>query len=140
MAQLAHRLGLDLADPLAGHAVDLADLVERLGLAVGEAEAHRDHAGLALGERVEHRVQLLLQQREAHRVGRDDRLGVLDQVTELAVAVLAERGVQRDRLAAVLLDLDDLLGGHVELLGELLRGGLAARGPGASGAARGRAC
>ena len=35
--------------------------------------------------------------------------------------------VQRDRLAAVLLDLDDLLGGHVELLGELLRGGLAAQ-------------
>ena len=35
--------------------------------------------------------------------------------------------MQRDRLAAVLLDLDDLLGGHVELLGQLLRGGLAAQ-------------
>ena len=73
VAQLGHRLGLDLADPLAGHAVDLADLVERLGLAVGEAEAHRDHAGLALGEGVEHRVQLLLQQGEADRVGRARR-------------------------------------------------------------------
>ena len=55
-----------------------------------------------------------------------DGLGVLDQVAELAVAVLAEGGVQGDRLAAVLLDLDDLLRGHVELLGELLRSGLAA--------------
>src|SRR5258708_24017835 len=90
--ELRHRLGLDLPDPLAGDAVDLADLVQRLRLAVGQAEAHRDHAGLALGERVEHRVQLLLEQRERDRVCRDDRLGVLDQVAELAVAVLAERG------------------------------------------------
>src|SRR3712207_1415828 len=34
VAQLRHRLGLDLTDPLAGHAVDLADLVQGLGLAV----------------------------------------------------------------------------------------------------------
>src|SRR5689334_21758159 len=123
VAQLAHRLGLDLPDPLAGHAVDLADLVERLRLAVGEAEPHRHHARLPLGERVEHRVQLLLEQREADRVGRHDGFGVLDEVTELAVTVLAEGGVQGDRLATVLLDLDDLLRGHVELFGELLRGG-----------------
>src|SRR5690606_17075976 len=38
VTQLAHRLGLDLADPLPGDAVDLADLVQRLGLSVGEAE------------------------------------------------------------------------------------------------------
>src|SRR4029078_12133955 len=61
---LRHRLGLDLPDPLAGHAVDLADLVQRLRLAVGQPEAHRDHTGLTLGERVEHGVQLLLEQRE----------------------------------------------------------------------------
>ncbi len=35
--------------------------------------------------------------------------------------------MQRDRLAAVLLHLDDLLRGHVELGGQLLRGGLAAQ-------------
>ncbi|KJY27708.1 hypothetical protein VR46_38800, partial [Streptomyces sp. NRRL S-444] len=99
MAQLRHRLGLDLTDPLARDAVDLADLVEGLRLSVGEAEAHRDHAGLALAQRVEHRVQLLLQEREAHGVRGDDRLGVLDEVAELAVAVLAERRVQGDRLA-----------------------------------------
>jgi hypothetical protein len=53
-------------------------------------------------------VQLLVQQCEADRLARLDRLGVLDQVAELAVAVVAERGVQRDRLPAVLLYLDDL--------------------------------
>src|SRR5690606_39672035 len=127
VAELRHGLGLDLPDALTRHAVDLADLVERLGLAVGEPEAHRHDARLALRERVEDLVQLLLQEREAHRVRRDDRLGVLDEVAELAVPVLAERRVQGDRLAAVLLDLDDLLGRHVELLGELLGRGLAAQ-------------
>ena len=82
--------------------------------------------GLALGQGVEQALQLLLQHREAHRIRRHDRLGVLDEVAELAVAVLAERGVQRDRLAAVLLHLDDLLRGHVELAAQLLWRGLAA--------------
>src|SRR5580693_2841277 len=126
VAELGHGLGLDLADALPGDPVDLADLVQGLGLAVGQAEPHRDHARLALGQRVEHRVQLFLQQGEADRLAGLDRLGVLDQVTELAVAVLAERSVQRDRLAAVLLHLDDLLRGHVQLDGQLLRGRLAA--------------
>src|SRR4029078_6194050 len=46
-------------------------------------------------------------------------------VAALAVAALPRGRVPGDRLASVLLDLDDLLRGHVELLGELLRGGLA---------------
>src|SRR5579859_6354891 len=50
-----HRLGLDLPDPLPGDPVDLADLVQRLGLAVGQAEPHGDHPGLPLGERGQHR-------------------------------------------------------------------------------------
>ena len=41
------------------------------------------HARLALAERVEDVVQLLLQQREVDCIGRDDRLGILDEVTEL---------------------------------------------------------
>src|SRR6266699_7306577 len=65
MAQLGHRLRLDLPDPLPGDAVDLADLVERLRLTVRQAEPHRDDPRFALGERVEHRVQLLLEQGEA---------------------------------------------------------------------------
>src|SRR5580704_15672261 len=125
--QLGHGLRLDLADPLPGHAVDLADLVQCLGLAVGEAEPHRDHAGLPLGQRVEHRVQLLLEQGEAHGLAWLDRLGVLNQVAELAVAVLAERGVQGDRLAAVLLHLYDLFRGHVQLGRQLLGSGLSAK-------------
>ena len=91
MAQLGHDLGLDLADALPGHPVDLADFVEGLGLAVGQAEPHRDHPSLAFGQSVEDGVQLLLEQSEADRLTGLDRLGVLDQVAELAVAVLTER-------------------------------------------------
>src|SRR3984885_12606332 len=106
VAELGHGLGLDLPDPLPGDPVDLADLVQGLGLPVGQAEPHRDHARLTLGQRVQNRVQLLLEQREADRLAGLDGFGVLDQVAELAVAVLAERGVQRNRLTAVLLHLD----------------------------------
>ena len=109
MPQLAHRLRLDLADALARDAVDLADLVQRARLAVGETEAQLDHAGLALGQRLQHRLELVLQQRERHRVDGDDRLGVLDEVTELAVALVADGLVEADRLAGVLLDLEHLV-------------------------------
>src|SRR5690242_19045009 len=118
MTEFAHRLGLDLANPLSGDAIDLADLVQRLGLTVGEAEPHRYDARLPLAQGVQDGMELLLQERERHRVRWDDRFGVLDQVAELAVAVLAERRVERDGLAAVLLDLDDLLRRLVQLEGQ----------------------
>src|SRR5215469_17554025 len=70
-------------------------------------------------------MQLLLQKGEADGLAGLDRLGILDEVTELAIAVLAERRVQRDRLAAVLLYLDDLLWGHVKLGRQLFRSRLA---------------
>src|SRR5215468_6299757 len=48
VAELRHGLRLDLADALAGDAVNLADLVEGAGLAVGQAEPQPHDAGLAL--------------------------------------------------------------------------------------------
>src|SRR3954452_13658160 len=98
VAQLRHGLRLDLADPLTGDPVDLADLVEGAGLPVGQTEPQPDDAGLALRQRLQHAGQLVLHEREAHRVDRDDRLGVLDEVTELAVALVADGLVEADRL------------------------------------------
>ena len=46
--QLGHRLGLDLADALAGEAELLADLLQRARLPVLEAEAQLDDLALAL--------------------------------------------------------------------------------------------
>ena len=48
--QLAQRLRLDLADPLAGHVELLADLLERAGTPVLEAEPELQDATLAAGE------------------------------------------------------------------------------------------
>ena len=98
MAKLRHRLGLYLPDALTRDAVDLPDLVEGLRLPVGQAEAHRDHAGLPLRERIEDLAQLLLKQREADGVGRDHRLRILDEVAEFGVSVLSEGRVQRQML------------------------------------------
>src|SRR4051812_48492943 len=53
LAELAQRLALDLADALAGQAEALADLLERLGLLVVQAEAHAQHRRLALVHLVE---------------------------------------------------------------------------------------
>ena len=49
MAQLAERLGLDLADPLAGDVELLADLLEGPGPPVLEPEAELEDASLAAG-------------------------------------------------------------------------------------------
>src|SRR5690242_6369046 len=108
VAQLRHGLRLDLADPLTRDAVDLADLVERARLAVGQAEAQPDDAGLPLRQGLQHAGQLVLHEREADRVDRDHGLGVLDEVAELAVALVADGLVEADRLPGVLLDLQHL--------------------------------
>src|SRR5512132_4141638 len=55
VAQLAERLGLDLADPLAGDVELLAHFLEGPGAPVLEAEPELEHAPLAAGERVKHR-------------------------------------------------------------------------------------
>src|SRR5262249_19756979 len=100
MLEVPHGLGLDLADPLAGHLEDPADLFERIGVAVAEAVAELDDLALAVGEGLEDRVDLLLE----HLLGRgvDRALGglVLDEVAEVAVLALADRPVERDRVPA----------------------------------------
>src|SRR5690348_6666093 len=47
MPQLAQRLGLDLADALAGHVELLADFFQRVVGVHVDAEAHPQHLGLA---------------------------------------------------------------------------------------------
>src|SRR5687768_10790246 len=98
VAQLRERLALDLADPLAGDAELAADLLEGPGVAVGEAEPELDDLLLPLAQRVQDRLELLLQEDERRRVDGDDGLGVLDEVAEVGVLLLADRRLERDRL------------------------------------------
>src|SRR3954469_11487397 len=126
MAQLGEGLGLDLADPLAGDAELAPDLLQGARVAVGQAEAQLDDLLLPLAQGVQHRVELLLEQDEAGRVDRDDRVGVLDEVAEVGVLLLTDGRLQGDRLLGDLEDLADLLGGELHLAADLLRGRLAA--------------
>jgi len=89
VAQLGHGLGFDLSDAFSGDPVDAADFIEGARLAVGEPESQPDDAGVALGECGKYGLQLVLQQREADHVRRDDGLGVLDASGQLVVGGLS---------------------------------------------------
>ena len=125
MAQLEQRLALDLPDPLAGDAELLTDLLQRAGPPVGQAEAQLDDRLLPVGQLVQHVAELLLEQQEGRGVDRDNRVHVLDEVTQVGVVGRSHRGVQRHRLASQALDLDDLGSREVQGCAELLRGRLA---------------
>src|SRR5215510_15588075 len=64
VAQFRHRLGLDLPDAFARDSVHLTDFVEGARLAVGQPEPQPDDTGLALRERLQYLLKLVLQQRE----------------------------------------------------------------------------
>src|SRR5262245_9875498 len=116
MAELAQRLRLDLADPLAGHVELLAHLLEGPGTPVLEAEAELEHAPLAAGQRVEDALDLLLEELVRGRLGRGQGAAILDEVAEVGVLLLADRRLEGDRLLADLDDLADLLRGDLDLL------------------------
>ena len=89
MAQLAQRLGLDLADAFARDVELLADLLERAGTAVLDAEAELEDLLLARGEGGEHVHKLLLQQRERRGLARLARALIGDEVAKVAVFLFA---------------------------------------------------
>src|SRR5439155_6093005 len=62
VAQLAQRLGLDLADPLARDVELLADLLQRPGATVLQPEPQLKDPPLAARQRVQDRLHLLLEQ------------------------------------------------------------------------------
>src|SRR5215831_16963696 len=109
--QLADGLGLDLPYPLARHLEDAADLLQRVGVTVAQAVAELDDLALAVGQRLEHLLDLVLEHLLRRRLhGRLGRV-VLDEVAEVAVLTLADGPVQRDRVTADLQDPPRLLDG-----------------------------
>src|SRR6202165_1639825 len=77
VAELAQRLGLDLADPLAGHAEPLADLFQRALVTVDQPEPQLQHAPLPRSQSIEHVLHLGVQHRQRSGVRRRDGLAVL---------------------------------------------------------------
>src|SRR5262245_4308715 len=70
VAELPERLGLDLPDALARHGEVLADLLQGVLAAVGQAEAEAEHLLLARGEGGQHLVRLLAERQPDDRLDR----------------------------------------------------------------------
>src|SRR5206468_2876198 len=116
VAELPERLGLDLADPLAGDVELPTDLLEGPRPAVLEPEPELENASFAAGQRVQHRLDLLLQELVRGRLGRGERAAVLDEVAEVGILLLADRRLEGDGLLGDLDDLADLLRRDLDLL------------------------
>ncbi len=126
MTELAQRLGFDLADALARDVELLADLLERAGTAVLDAEAQLQDFLLTRGEGGEHVHELLLQQRERRGLARLARSLIGDEVAKMAVLLLADGRFEGDGLLRDLQDLAHLVDGHVHLGGDLFGRGVVA--------------
>ena len=100
MLELADRLGLDLADSLAGNGEDLADLFERVGVAVGQAVAEADDLPLAVVQCGQDFGNSVFQRDLVHVLERVVVAVVFQELAEVAVVVVADRLVERKRLAA----------------------------------------
>src|SRR5579884_1048507 len=121
MAQLAQSFGLDLADALAGDVELLAHLFQRAAAPIVQAEAQLQHFALALGQAIQHILNLLFEQLMARGFRRGQSCVVLDEVAEMTVFFLANRRLQADRLLANLDNLTHFLRADLHLLGNLLR-------------------
>src|SRR5205807_8392787 len=80
VAQLAERLGLDLADALARDAELAPDLLQRAEAAVLQAVAQLDDAALAVGEALQRVADLALEELLRGQVDRRGHRLVLDEV------------------------------------------------------------
>src|SRR3954470_24726554 len=93
MLELAQRLGLDLADTLARHRELLADLFQRVVGVHADAEAHAQDALLARGQRREDAGRCFAKIALDRGVDRQDGVLVLDEVAEVGVLLVADRGL-----------------------------------------------
>src|SRR6476469_229956 len=104
MLEFAQRLGLDLADALACHRELLADLLQSMVFIHPDAETHAENALFAWRQRRQNARGGLAQVGLDGGIDRQDRVLVLDEIAEVAVILVAYRGLAGGRLLG---DLDD---------------------------------
>src|SRR5262249_32414825 len=94
IAQLAQRLLLDLANPLAGHGETLADFLQREIRLFTDSEPHTDDLLFARRECREHPARLLLEAGPDRSVGGRFREPILDEITKDRFLVAADRRLE----------------------------------------------
>src|SRR5439155_5270763 len=124
--QLADGFGFDLADTLASHLEDAADLFQRVGVTVPQAVAQFDDFSLAVRQRLEDDVNLLLEHLGGGRVDRVVGASILDEVAEITVFAFADRPIQADRMPRDFQDSAGFLETDAGEIGGFLNGRLAA--------------
>src|SRR5579864_1336823 len=97
MLELTQSLRLDLPDTLTGDAELLSDFFQRVISVHADAEAHAQHALLARSERREDASDGFLKIGLDRGVDGDHRILVLDEVTKVAVLLVANRRFKADR-------------------------------------------
>ena len=104
VANLAQCLCFNLADTFAGDVELLANFLQRVRLSILQPETKADDLLLARGQCVQHFLQLFAHHGVGRHLRRRGRVLILDEVAQMAVLFLANRGFQRHRL---LRNLDD---------------------------------
>src|SRR5438477_9971969 len=108
MPQLAKRLRLDLADPLACDVERAADFLEGVFGAVAHTEAHFENLLFARRESAQNLVGLVFQIRDDDVIDWRDRGAILDEIAQMRVFLFSDWSLERDRLLGDLHDLADL--------------------------------
>src|SRR5258708_31819835 len=127
MPQLPQRLGLDLADTLAGHRERLPDFFERMVRTVFQSKPHLDDFFLARRERAQHLRGLVFEVDVDHGLGGRDHGAVFDEIAKVRIFLFTDGRLQRDRLLGDLEHLAHLGHRDIHALGNLFRRGLAAQ-------------
>src|SRR5215471_9805312 len=95
VAQFAQRLGLNLANALTRDGKHLADFFEGALIAVLKSKTHADYAFFARAELLQHGGHRLLQaEADGGLRWRDEGL-VFDEIAQVSVFLLADRGLER---------------------------------------------
>src|SRR5271169_3111255 len=98
MAHLAQRFGFDLTDALASDFKADSDLFQRLWLPVEKSKALDEHGSFAIRKGRENFAHLVFQDRIARRFRWGFDRCVFEEVAELALAAIADFGLERNRV------------------------------------------
>src|SRR5690606_11265567 len=121
VAQLAQRFRFDLADTLARYVELLADFFERvIGIHV-DTETHAQYLGFACREASEYLAGGLAQAFAGGGVDWRCNRRVFDEVAEMRVFIVTDRGLHRDRFFSDLQDLANFVFRHLHALAKFFR-------------------
>ena len=108
VAHFAEGFGFDLPDALAGDLeTDASGLLREFWLAVEEAETLDEDGSLAVGESGEYFAHLVLEDGVASGLGGGFDGGVFEEIAKLALAAVADFGLEGDGVLGNLVDLAD---------------------------------